>query len=118
MNPYVSAYKKKDIDNKQEKRRKFFSSALNVLLAMFFLSFLLVCKHIHGQHLLIDMANLKGLRKQLLTEQSVLLGEKQSVLSRARIIEYARKNLDLEFPSPERVRWIDIETVNQSIPNK
>jgi len=55
---------------------------------------------------------LKAVQKELITEQSVLFGEKQAVLSRARIIEYAREHLELQFPSPEQIRWIRVESGN------
>ncbi len=110
MNPYIDAYKKSADDRKAKKRRNFFSTSV---LAFFFLlgvSFLMVYKHTLGQHLLLEVQSLNIEKKKLITEQSVLLGEKQSVLSRARIISYARQQLELDFPSPDRIRWIRMET--------
>ena len=110
MNPYIDAYKKSADDRKVKKRRNFFSTGV---LAVFFLlavSFLMVYKHTIGQQLLHQVQSLNTEKDKLITEQSVLLGEKQSVLSRARIISYARQRLELDFPSPDRIRWIRVET--------
>jgi len=110
MNPYINAYKKSADDRKVKKRRSFFSTSV---LAFFFLlgvSFLMVYKHTLGQHLLLEVQSLNLEKKKLITEQSVLLGEKQSVLSRARIISYARQQLELDIPSPDRIHWIRVET--------
>jgi len=110
MNPYIDAYKKSAKDRKVKNRRTFFSASV---LAVFFLlgvSFLMVYKHTLGQHLLLEVQSLNAEKKKMITEHSVLLGEKQSVLSRARIISYSRQQLELDFPSPDRIRWIRVET--------
>ncbi|HUU29251.1 MAG TPA: cell division protein FtsL [archaeon] len=111
MNPYINAYKKISSEKKQKNRRNTFSA---IVLAVFFLlsiSFLLVYKHTVAQYLLLEVQQLKLTRKNLVTEQSVLLGEKQAFLSRARISSYAQKHLGLEFPSPDRIRWIKMEAL-------
>ena len=58
----------------------------------------------------LDQARLKAAKKEMVTEQSVLLGEKQCFLSRSRIISYAQEFLDLDFPGPQQIRWIRLET--------
>ena len=110
MNPYIDAYKKSADDRKVKKRRSFFSTSVLALFSLLCVSFLMVYKHTLGQHLLIEVHSLNLEKKNLITEQSVLLGEKQTVLSRARIISFARERLELDFPSPDRIRWIRVET--------
>ena len=108
MNPYVSAYKRKSVEIHHESRRNVMSVGAMAMLCLLALSFLLVYKHAVGQQLLIDVQELKSEKNDLITEQSDLLGRKQAGMSRARIVSYARENLGLEFPSPERIRWIRI----------
>ena len=112
MNPYIDAYKKSSKDREQKNRRNFFSAGVLAVFFLLAISFLLVYKQTFGQHMLFEVQQLKAAQKELITEQSVLLGEKQAVLSRARIIEYAREHLELQFPSPEQIRWIRVESGN------
>ena len=112
MNPYIDAYKKSSQDREQKNRRNLFSAGMLGIFFLLGISFLLVYKHTFGQHLLFEVQQLKAVQKELITEQSVLLGEKQAVLSRAKIIEYAREHLALQFPSPEQIRWIRVEAGN------
>jgi hypothetical protein len=111
MNPYISAYKKNASARQTEKRRSFFSSGALAIFFLLGLSFLLVYKHTLGQYMLIEVQELKTSYDYLVTEQSVLLGEKQACLSRERIISYARERLSLELPSPDRIHWIKAEAV-------
>ena len=108
MNSYVSAYKQKSQEIHHESRRNVLSAGAMVMLCLLAISFLLVYKHAVGQQLLIEVQELKTEKNSLITEQSDLLGRKQSEMSRARIVSYARENLGLEFPSPESIRWIRI----------
>jgi len=110
MNPYIDAYKKSADDRKVKKRRSFFSTGALAVFSLLVVSFLMVYKHTIGRQLLIEVQSLNTVKEKLITEQSVLLGEKQSALSRARIISYARQKLELDFPSPDRIRWIRVET--------
>lgn len=113
MNPYVSAYQKKSAEIRTSHRRSFLSTGVLTVLLLLALSFMLVYKHAVGQQLLIEVQELKTERQKLVTEQSVLLGQKQAGLSRSRVVEYARKELNLDFPSPDRIRWVRI---NESSP--
>ena len=108
MNPYVSAYKQKSVEIHHASRRAFFSVGAVAMLCLLALSFLLVYKHALGQQLLIEVQELKNTKNNLITEQSDLLGRKQAGMSRARIVEYAREHLGLDFPSPESIHWIRI----------
>ncbi|MBW7994987.1 MAG: hypothetical protein FVQ81_00155 [Candidatus Glassbacteria bacterium] len=108
MNPYVSAYKRKSVEIRHESRRNFMSVGAMVMLCLLAMSFLLVYKHAVGQQLLIDVQELNSEKNNLITEQSVLLGQKQTAMSRSRIVSFVREHLDLDFPSPERIRWIRI----------
>ena len=108
MNSYVSAYKQKSVEIHHAARRNFLSVGAMVMLCLLAMSFLLVYKHAVGQQLLIDVQELKIEKSNLFTEQSDLLGRKQAVIARSRIVNYARDNLGLEFPSPESIRWIRI----------
>jgi len=108
MNSYVSAYRQKSIEIKHESRRNFLSAGAVLMLCLLAVSFLLVYKHAVGQQLLIEVQELNTEKKELITEQSVLLGQKQTGMSRSRIVTYAREQLGLEFPGPERIHWIRI----------
>jgi len=110
MNPYVNAYKKNAVERKSRNRRNLFSAAVLVIFFLLGISFLLVYKHTLGQQLLLEVQQLKAAKKEMVTEQSVLLGEKQCFLSRSRIISYAQEFLDLDFPGPQQIRWIRLET--------
>lgn len=116
MNSYVSAYKQKSVEIHHAARRNFLSASAIVMLCLLALSFLLVYKHAVGQQLLIEVQELKNAKNNLITEQSDLLGRKQAVVARARIVDYARENLGLEFPSPESIRWIRIAAPTESGP--
>jgi cell division protein FtsL len=108
VNSYISAYKQKSVEIHHAARRNFLSVGAMVMTCLLALSFLLVYKHVVGQQLLIEVQELKNDKNNLITEQSDLLGRKQAGMARARIVDYARENLDLEFPSPESIRWIRI----------
>jgi cell division protein FtsL len=108
MNSYVSAYRQKSVEIKHESRRNFLSAGAILMLCLLAASFLLVYKHAVGQQFMIEVQELNSDKNELITEQSVLLGQKQAGISRSRIVSYAREQLDLEFPNPERIRWIRI----------
>jgi cell division protein FtsL len=108
MNSYVSAYKQKSVEIRHESRRNFLSAGAILMLCLLAASFLLVYKHAVGQQFMIEVQKLNSAKNELITEQSVLLGQKQAGMSRSRIVTYAREQLFLEFPSPERIRWIRI----------
>jgi hypothetical protein len=109
MNPYVNAYKKHEVTNRRMQRRHLFSAGAALVFLLMLLSLGLVYKRTIGQQWLLDVQRLKQERKDLLTGQSIYLGQKQEYLSRERIIAYARENLNLEFPDPDRIRWIRVD---------
>ncbi len=108
MNSYVSAYRQKSVEIRHESRRNFLSAGALLMLCLLAVSFLLVYKHAVGQQFMIEAQELNSEKNKLITEQSVLIGQKQASLSRSRIVSYAREQLGLEFPNPERIRWIRI----------
>jgi cell division protein FtsL len=110
MNPYFSAYTKNSIDRQSRIRRDRFSIAALLVFFTLTICFFLVYKRTLGQHLMYEVQQLRSIHKQLLTENSVLLAEKQHYLSRERITGYAREKLGLDFPAPESIRWIRVET--------
>ena len=107
---YVDANGKRSADIKLRTRRNFFSAGVMAIFFLLGLSFLLVYKHTLGQHLLIEVQELKVEQKNLITEKSVLLGERQACMSRSKIVEYAKNRLGLDFPSPERIQWLRVES--------
>jgi cell division protein FtsL len=110
MNSYVSAYRQKSVEIRHESRRNFLSTGAILMLCLLAASFLLVYKHAVGQQFLIEVQELNSEKKELFTEQSVLMGQKQASVSRSRIVSYAREQLGLEFPDPERIRWVRISS--------
>lgn len=108
MNSYVSAYRQKSVEIRHESRRNFLSAGALLMLCLLTVSFLMVYKHAVGQQFMIETQELNSEKNKLITEQSVLIGQKQANLSRSRIVSYAREQLGLEFPNPERIRWIRI----------
>ncbi|MEA1997186.1 MAG: cell division protein FtsL [Gemmatimonadota bacterium] len=115
MNPYTIAYKKDAAARRAENRRSLFSAGVMVVFLILGVSFLLVYKHTLAHHLLSDVQQLKATRNSLVTERSVLLGDKQVFLSRSRISSYAREQLGLEFPDQDRVRWVSMEALTRKI---
>ncbi len=111
MNPYLSAYKRNASQQRVRDRKVVFSSAALAAFFLLGLSLLVVYKQTLGQHLLAEVQRLRVEQKGLVTEQSVLLGEKQQSLSRVRVIAYARERLGLEFPAPESIHWIKAESL-------
>ena len=112
MNPYFSAYTKNSVDRQSRIRRDRFSITAILVFFALTVSFFLVYKRTLGQHLMYEVQQLHSTHKQLLTENSVLLAQKQQYLSRERITTYARERLGLAFPGPERIRWIRVEAVS------
>jgi len=109
MNPYVTAYKKDSAVRQSRIRRDRFSVAATLVFLDLTVSFFLVYKRTLGQHLMYEVQQMRSIHKGLITENSVLLANKQEYLSRERITTYARERLGLDFPAPESIRWIKVE---------
>lgn len=109
MNPYVTAYKKDSAVRQSRIRRDRFSAAVTLVFLALTVSFFLVYKRTLGQHLMYEVQQMRSIHKGLITENSVLLAQKQTYLSRKRITAYARERLGLDFPAPESIRWIKVE---------
>ena len=109
MNPYVTAYKKDSAVRQSRIRRDRFSTAVTLVFLALIVSFFLVYKRTLGQHLMYEVQQMRSIHKGLITENSVLLAQKQAYLSRERITAYARERLGLDFPAPESIRWIKVE---------
>lgn len=109
MNPYVTAYKKDSAVRQSRIRRDRFSVAVTLVFLVLTVSFFLVYKRTLGQHLMYEVQQMRSIHKGLITENSVLLANKQEYLSRERITTYARERLGLDFPAPESIRWIKVE---------
>ncbi len=109
MNPYVIAYKKDSAVRQSRIRRDRFSAVVTLVFLALTVSFFLVYKRTLGQHLMYEVQQMRSIHKGLITENSVLLAQKQAYLSRERITAYARERLGLDFPAPESIRWIKVE---------
>ena len=109
MNPYASAYKKDSAVRQSRIRRDRFSAAATLVFLILAVSFFLVYKRTLVQHLMYEVQQMRSIHKGLVTENSVLLAQKQTYLSRERITTYARERLGLDFPAPESIRWIRVE---------
>ncbi|MBN2287910.1 MAG: cell division protein FtsL [Candidatus Glassbacteria bacterium] len=109
MNPYVSAYKKNSAVRQTRIRRDRFSAAITLVFLALTVSFFLVYKRTLGQQLVYQVQQMHSIHDDLITENSVLLAQKQAYLSRERITAYARERLGLDFPAAERIRWVKLE---------
>ena len=106
MNPYVSAYKKDSAVRQSRIRRDRFSAVATLVFLILAVSFLLVYKRTQVQHLMYEVQQMRSIHQGLVTENSVLLAQKQTYLSRERITAYAQERLGLDFPAPESIRWM------------
>lgn len=108
MNPYASVYKQESSARREYARKRGIGIFALAAIVTVLVSFAVVSKRTYGQQLVFEVKELEDLCEELKTENSVLLGRKQTLMTRDRIGEIAQKRLNLQYPKDGQVHWIKI----------